>query len=122
LNCPLHCSPSFPPWFLKQFQQASFLHLHTCVHIICTIFILLPFRHHLPLPPVPTSLSQNLFCPLVLWICRRKNIKDKTRSITFLLIWDKDSYKESFLVLFLCIYVLYIAPIDSPLPVLFTPP
>jgi hypothetical protein len=25
------------PWFLQQFQQVSFLHLHTCVHIICTI-------------------------------------------------------------------------------------
>jgi hypothetical protein len=29
---------------LEQFQQLSFLQLHTCVHIICTVFILLlPF-------------------------------------------------------------------------------
>jgi hypothetical protein len=30
-----------PPRFLEQLQQVSLLHLHTCVYIICTIFILL---------------------------------------------------------------------------------
>jgi hypothetical protein len=30
---------------LKQFQEVSFLHLHTSVHIICTVLILLPFPH-----------------------------------------------------------------------------
>jgi hypothetical protein len=33
---PLHHFPlSSLPWFLEQFQQLSFLHLHVCVHIIC---------------------------------------------------------------------------------------
>jgi hypothetical protein len=35
-----------------------------------------------------------------------KNIKDKMRSMRFLLVWDKDSYTGSFLVFFSCIYVL----------------
>jgi hypothetical protein len=36
--------PQSPP-FLEYFQQVSLFHLHTCVHTICTIFILL---HHFP--------------------------------------------------------------------------
>jgi hypothetical protein len=75
------------------------LHLHTCVYIICTTFILLPLS---PTPPTP----QILFCPPVLWFCRRKNIKDKKRNMAFLLVWDKGSYTRRFLVLFPCIYVL----------------
>jgi hypothetical protein len=32
------------PWFMKQFQQVSFLHLHACEHIFCMVFTLLtPF-------------------------------------------------------------------------------
>jgi hypothetical protein len=49
---PLHCSFINPPCFLEQFQQVSFLHLHICIHIICTAFI--SFHHHLPLSPVPS--------------------------------------------------------------------
>jgi hypothetical protein len=48
---PLHYSPSFPfTWFLEQFQKVPFLHLHICVHIICTIFLLLPLSP----PPLPS--------------------------------------------------------------------
>jgi hypothetical protein len=43
---PFHCFLS-PPQLLKQFQQVSFLHLHTCIYIIYTIF------HHLK----PTNFS-----------------------------------------------------------------
>jgi hypothetical protein len=32
---------SLPP-FLEWFQQVSLLHLHTCVHIFCSMFTLLP--------------------------------------------------------------------------------
>jgi hypothetical protein len=47
-------------WFLEQFQQASLLHLHTGIHIFCTIFTLLPlFQPPTPLPP------QDLFHPPV---------------------------------------------------------
>jgi hypothetical protein len=100
-------SPSSPlSRFLEQFQQVSFLYLLTSVHIMCTIFILLPLS---PPPLPPTSAphpDQNLFCPPVLQFYRRKTIKDKKRNITFLLVWDKDTYTGSFLVLFPCICVL----------------
>jgi hypothetical protein len=57
-----------------------------------------------PPSPAPTP-KQNLFCPLVLWFCRRKNIKDDKKNKVFLLVWDKDSYTERFLV-FPCTNVL----------------
>jgi hypothetical protein len=47
---------------------------------ICTIFILLhPFPTFYPshwCQPHPTT-GQDLFCPSVLWFCRRKKINDK---------------------------------------------
>jgi hypothetical protein len=43
---------------------------------------------------------------LVLWFCWRENIKDNKKNTAFLLVSDKDSYTEKFLVLFPCIYVL----------------
>jgi hypothetical protein len=88
------CSLLSPPPFLEQFQQVSFLHLHTCVYIVCTIFILPPpFPSTSPLPPVQITLAthtpgQNLFYPPVLLFCRRKNIKWKKRNTAFLLVWD----------------------------------
>jgi hypothetical protein len=43
------------PQFMEQFQQISFLHLHACVHIFCTLFTLLsPFPATSLLPLVPT--------------------------------------------------------------------
>jgi hypothetical protein len=55
-------SPSSPillyplPPLLEQFQQVSLLHLHTCVHRICTIFTLLhPFSSTYLLSPVTTT-------------------------------------------------------------------
>jgi hypothetical protein len=49
--------------FLKQFQQVSFLHLHTSVYIICTIFIFLSLFPAPPLSPWCQLLTsrQNLF-------------------------------------------------------------
>jgi hypothetical protein len=46
------------PQFMEQFQQIIFLHLHTCVNSIYTIFTLLPL--FLPLPPWAVPVS--LFC------------------------------------------------------------
>jgi hypothetical protein len=44
LNSPLPTDLLYPLPFLEQFQQVSFLHLHTCVYNFCTTFILLhPF-------------------------------------------------------------------------------
>jgi hypothetical protein len=71
-------------------------------------FIIFTFTHmwthclgHLPPALFPTS-RQNLFCPLVLWVCWRENIRDNEKDISFLLVWDKDSCTERFLVLLPC--------------------
>jgi hypothetical protein len=61
------------------------LHLHACVLIICTVFTFLP-----PFPNTSSShwcqpfpLEQDLFCPLVLQFCRRKNRKDQMKNMKF---------------------------------------
>jgi hypothetical protein len=84
---------------------------------------LLPFPCHLP-PPTSANHPSSLWAEHVLWFCRRKNIKEKTRNMTFLLVWDKDSYTESFLIFFPCIYVLqsqlvHLYQSSSLLPVTF---
>jgi hypothetical protein len=43
---------------------------------------------------------------LVLPFCWRENIRDNMKDIAFLLVWDKDSHTERFLVLLLCTCVL----------------
>jgi hypothetical protein len=72
-----------------------------------------PFSYHLPSPWTEPVLPS---CSLIF---RRKNIKDKKKSMAFLLVWDKDCYTESFLVLFpwICVTI----PVDSSLLVFFTP-
>jgi hypothetical protein len=39
-------------------------------------------------------------------LCWRENIRDNKKNIAFLLVWDKDSYTERFLVLSPWIYIL----------------
>jgi hypothetical protein len=75
-------------------------------------------------PPLKTPPSrQNLFRPL-LWFCWRENIRDNKKDITFLLIWDKESYIERFLALLPCTCVLqpklihlYSLLLPGPLPI-----
>jgi hypothetical protein len=51
---PLFFLPCHHP-FMEQFQQVSFLHLHTCVHSICKVFTLLyPLPTMSPPPLVST--------------------------------------------------------------------
>jgi hypothetical protein len=62
------------PLFLEQLQGVSFLHLHTCVLSIHTIFTLpLHFPTSSPShwyqPP-----RQDVFCPPVLQFCKRKKM------------------------------------------------
>jgi hypothetical protein len=62
---------------------------------------------HPPIPfpaafPPPTL--QNLFHPSVLQFCRRKNIKDKKRNMTFLLVWDKNNYTGNLGVSLCCFH------------------
>jgi hypothetical protein len=69
-----------PLRFLQWFQQVSFLHLLTCVHIFCTIFtLLLSSPQHFP-PPIsvsPPPLGRTV-SPNCSPICRRKKRKWKT--------------------------------------------
>jgi hypothetical protein len=51
-----------------------------------------------PSPPTPLTSRQNLFCSL-LQLCWREDISNNKKDIEFLLVWDKDSYKERFLTL-----------------------
>jgi hypothetical protein len=76
-----------------------------------------PFPHH---PSAHTS--ANPHCDFV----EVKNVNDKMRNMAFLLVWYKDNYTGSFLVLFPCMYVLQLQLIHlfqsssllpSPLPV-----
>jgi hypothetical protein len=66
LNSPPPLISFIPsPQFLEQFQQASFLHLQTCVYIICIIFILLPLSllpPPMPTPPMPNPASPDRTC------------------------------------------------------------
>jgi hypothetical protein len=61
-------------------------------------------------PQLPHTLCsasvQKVFWPLILWFCWRENIKDNKRNTAFLLVWDKDSCTERFLVLFPWVCVL----------------
>jgi hypothetical protein len=80
----IHSLCSFFLFYLSPFI-ISVLHLLTCVYIVCAT------------SPLSNS-RQNLFCPLLLWLCCRENIRDK-KDILFLLVWGKDSYTERFLAL-----------------------
>jgi hypothetical protein len=87
--------------FLQCFAIFTFLLLfyhvyitYMCIHSLCQL------PHH---PQCPSS-RQNLFHPLVL--CWKENIRDNKTDISFLLVWDKDSYTERFLALLSSTHVL----------------
>jgi hypothetical protein len=82
-----------------------FLHLLTCIDIIWAT----PACPSFWAEPIPS---------LVLQFCWRENIKDNKKSIAFLLVWDKGSYTEAFLVLFP--YMCISTHIGSSLPDFFT--
>jgi hypothetical protein len=75
---PLSFIP-LPP-FMEQFQQVSFLHLHNEY----TLFV--PYSSFYPFPTPLTPSGQNLFHPLVIQFCKRKNLKDKKGNMAFLLV------------------------------------
>jgi hypothetical protein len=83
-----------------------------CIHCLC----------HLPLLPLKPPVSrQNLFHPLVLWFCWRETIGDKKEDILFLLVWDKDSYTERFLVLLPCTCELHGSSLSDLFVIFCTP-
>jgi hypothetical protein len=74
----------FGIFFLLIFFYCFYIYLH-----VYTLFE--------PPSPTPSPASwQNLFCPLVLQFCWRKNLKDNKEKWHFLLVWDKDSYTGRF--------------------------
>jgi hypothetical protein len=75
-------------------QKSFFIYCFFFFYIYLNAYILF-------VPP----LGQNLFCSL-LWLCWRENIRDNKKDIALLLLWDKDSYTERFLVLLPCSCVL----------------
>jgi hypothetical protein len=72
-------------FFLNFLNFIIFTFTHMCIHCLS------PF--HFQAEP---------FCPLVLWFCWRENIRDNKKDTAFLVVWDKDSCTERFLVLLTC--------------------
>jgi hypothetical protein len=81
----------FPLYFIS-----FFLHLFTCV---CIVWVTSPLHPHLPS-------WQNMFYPLVLWFCWNEYIRHNKKDIAFLLLFNKDSYTETFLALLPCTCIL----------------
>jgi hypothetical protein len=104
-------------WTLKSFLRFFFFY---CFYIYSYVYTL--FGPSLPPASGPLTSRQNLFCPLVIQFCFRKNIRDNKKDIAFLLVWDKDSYTDRLLVLLPCTCVLqpkliYLYQTSSLLPV-----
>jgi hypothetical protein len=76
--------------FVFSFYFIVLTFTYTCIHCLL----------HLLHPLLPSR-----FCPL-LQLCWRENISDNKKDISFLLIWDKDSYTERIIVLLPCACVL----------------
>jgi hypothetical protein len=74
-------------------------------HFLLTLLLPLPSYPSQWCQP-PSNPRQELFCPPVIWFCRRKKIKDKKKNTTFLLVCDKGGYTGSFLVILPCVCVL----------------
>jgi hypothetical protein len=55
----------------------------------------------------PSLLGRTCSTTLVLRFCWRENIKDNKKDTAFLLVWDKNSYTERFLVLLPCLCVFH---------------
>jgi hypothetical protein len=106
-NSPLHYSPPSTPPLISGTVSAGIIFTFTymCIHCLHHIHPPTPFPTPLPhtsaIPP-----RQNLFWTFCSPIFGRKNIKNKMRNLMFLLVWDKDSYTRSFLLLFSFIHVL----------------
>jgi hypothetical protein len=105
--------PPLPFSFIPLYPNSwsSFNSYHFCIYLHVYSFLHCihpptPFPHHLPNTQRPTfSHWAGLLHPPVLWFCRIKKRKDKTKKNDILAVWDKVSYTGSFLVIFPCIYV-----------------
>jgi hypothetical protein len=97
--------------------QFCMYHLHTCVHIFCTLFTLLFLfptspAHWYLLPPSRTCFAL-LFSDFVEE--KRENIKRKEKCDFFAFFEIKIAYTGSFLVIFPCMYVFKTSIGLSPL-------
>jgi hypothetical protein len=98
---------------LAFFFFGFYIHLFICAHIVWAIPTSCP--HPLLLPLTLLAFRQNLFCPL-LQFCWREDISNSKKDIVFLLVWDKDSCTERFLVLlpYTCVLQLKLAYLPDP--------
>jgi hypothetical protein len=63
----------YAPPFKEEFQWVSFTYM--CAQYLHHIHPPTPFSHLLPLPLIPPPHTrQDLFCPPVLWFCKRKKL------------------------------------------------
>jgi hypothetical protein len=76
---------------LDRYHFFIYIHLH---HIHPPTL----FPHHLPPPPGANSLPLGRTCSTLLFSDFVEERRDKKKIMTFLPIWDKDSYIRSFLV------------------------
>jgi hypothetical protein len=96
---PYSITPSPDSW-------NSFNRYHFCIYIrVYTLFPLYsssyPFPWHFPhSPSCPLGRICSVYSALLFSNCVEEKTKDKMRNMTFLLVWNKDSYTRSFLVLF----------------------
>jgi hypothetical protein len=79
-----------PHWLIPETVSTGIIFVFTHMYTLFTPYLSsYSFPCYLPSPTSatpPPHPRQNLFCPSVLRFCRRKYIKDKKRSIAFLLI------------------------------------
>jgi hypothetical protein len=71
-----------------------------------------------PLFPTQQLLSETCL-PSYMWFCWRENISDNKKDIAFLIICEKDSYKERFLALLQCTYFLQTTFVISTRPLFY---
>jgi hypothetical protein len=76
----------------------TFAYVCVCVCVcVCTLYTHAS-KHSLRKPLI---FGQNVFCTVVsLILLKRKKIGDNKKDMPFLLVWDKDQYSETFVVLF----------------------
>jgi hypothetical protein len=118
LNSPLPGLSSTDSW--NSFNR---YHFCICMHVY-TFFALYSLSYSFSWPPPLSHWCQHSSlgrtCSALL-LSDFAEKKDKKKNLTFLLVWDKDSYLGSFLVIFPCIYVFYPPTGLSPLIFLILP-
>jgi hypothetical protein len=99
------------PGSLHFFFFYNYLYLPFNINIFLNFYFIIftftyMYTHYLGHLPLSSCSGKNLFCPLVLLFCWRKNIYSNKKDIMFFIVWDEESYIGGFLALFPCTCVL----------------